>query len=183
MRYAIYTLGCKVNQYESQAMEQILTDLGHEEVDLAADFDVCIINTCTVTAVADKKNRNVIRRLKKLHPEAVIAVCGCYSQLKPDEVRALGVDVVSGSAGREAFLQMVLSAAKDRAPRVDVDRALERRTFELLPAGGLAARTCVCTRAGALHAVGAGLVRGRTAEAGGIPGDRADRHRGGLVGP
>ncbi len=141
MRYAIYTLGCKVNQYESQAMEQILTDLGHEEVDLAADFDVCIINTCTVTAVADKKNRNVIRRLKKLHPEAVIAVCGCYSQLKPDEVRALGVDVVSGSAGREAFLQMVLSTAKDRAPRVDVDRALERRTFELLPAGGLAART------------------------------------------
>ena len=65
MRYTIQTLGCKVNQYESQAMEQRLRELGHLEVGPGEDFDLAIVNTCTVTAVADKKNRNVIRRLRK----------------------------------------------------------------------------------------------------------------------
>ena len=141
MRFAILTLGCKVNQYESQAMEQWLTARGHAEVPADGPFDLAIVNTCSVTAVADKKNRNLIRRLRKQRPEALLAVCGCYSQLRPEEVQALGADVVSGSAGREAFLQMVLDAMDDRERRVAVDEALRRRDFERLPAGGLAART------------------------------------------
>ena len=75
MRYTIQTLGCKVNQYESQAMEQWLTERGHTEVGPDEAFDLAILNTCTVTAVADKKNRNLIRRLRKQCPEAVLAVC------------------------------------------------------------------------------------------------------------
>lgn len=141
MRFACYTLGCKVNQYETQAMEQLLTAMGHEEVSLDGDFDCCIINTCSVTAVADKKNRNVIRRLRKQHPDAVFGVCGCYAQVSPDAVRELGAEVISGSAGREQFLQDLLKTLKDRQKREHLDEALKRRNFERLPAGGLSVRT------------------------------------------
>ncbi len=141
MRYTIVTLGCKVNQYESQAMERRLRELGHLQVPPGEDFDLAIVNTCTVTAVADKKNRNLIRRLRKQCPQGVLAVCGCYSQVKPEDVRALGVDVISGSGGREAFLELALETAKDRQKRESLDEALKRRQFEILPAGGLSTRT------------------------------------------
>ena len=141
MKFSIVTLGCKVNQYESQAMEQRLRALGHLRAEPGEDFDLGIVNTCTVTAVADKKNRNVIRRMRKQCPGAVIAVCGCYSQLKPEEVQALGVDVISGSGGREAFLSLALETLADRQKRESLDQALKRREFEILPAGGLSTRT------------------------------------------
>ena len=141
MTFSVITLGCKVNQYESQAMEQALRAMGHEERGPNEACDCYIINTCSVTAVADKKNRNVIRRLRREHPEAVIAVCGCYSQVKPEDVRTLGADVISGSANREDFLRLVLQTAADRRKREAVDEALRRRTFEILPPGGLSTRT------------------------------------------
>ncbi len=138
MKFQCYTLGCKVNQYETQAMEQQLTALGHEIAQ--EDCDLYIINTCTVTAVADRKNRTLIRRLRREHPNAVIGVCGCYSQISTEEVQALGVDVISGSAGREAFIQLLLRAGRDKQ-LVQVDQPLKRRSFERLPAGGLSERT------------------------------------------
>ena len=141
MTFSVITLGCKVNQYESQAMERELRAMGHEERSPDQDCDCCIINTCSVTAVADKKNRNVIRRLRREHPEAVIAVCGCYSQVRPEDVRAIGADVISGSANREDFLRMVLATAADRQKRESLDEALRRRSFEILPPGGLSTRT------------------------------------------
>ena len=141
MKYAFYTLGCKVNQYETQAMEQWLTAAGHTVGSFEEPCDCYIVNTCTVTAVADKKNRNVIRRCRKLNPAAILGVCGCYAQLKPEEVAGLGVDVVAGSAGREDFLRMMDEAARTRQKQVRVDNALRRRSFELLPAGGLLGRT------------------------------------------
>lgn len=137
MKFQTFTLGCKVNQYETQAMEQQLLSMGHEKSD---DFDLCIINTCTVTAVADRKNRTLIRHLRREHPEAVIGVCGCYAQISTDEVEALGVDVISGSCGREEFVQMLLQTHRDRQ-LVQVDEALRRRTYEILPPGGLSERT------------------------------------------
>ena len=141
MRFVIVTLGCKVNQYESQAMEKWLGARGWTQAGPGEDFDLAIVNTCTVTAVADKKNRNLIRRLRKQCPEAVLGVCGCYSQIKPEDVRALGADVISGSGGREAFLELCLETLADRQKRERLDEALKRRSFEILPAGGLAART------------------------------------------
>ena len=141
MRFAFHTFGCKVNQYETQAMEQLLTQQGHEIGHFDESCDGYIINTCSVTAVADKKNRAIIRRCRKNHPEAVIGVCGCYSQHAQEAVEALDVDVISGSADREAFLQMMLSAMEDRQKRSSVDAALRRRAFEVLPAGGLSERT------------------------------------------
>ncbi len=141
MRYAIYTLGCKVNQYETQAMEQILNSRGHEQGDFSGICDVYIINTCTVTAVSDKKSRNIIRRVRKLNPQAVIGVCGCYAQVDPDAVTALDVDVVVGTSGREEFLHQLELAHTEKTRYTCVDNALRRREFEVLPAGGMAART------------------------------------------
>ena len=141
MKYAIYTLGCKVNQYETQAMEQILSARGHEEGDWEACCDCYIINTCTVTAVSDKKSRNMIRRVRKQNPNAVIGVCGCYAQVDPDAIAALDVDVVVGTSGREEFLLQLEKAHAEKTRYTAVDNAMQRRTFEVLPAGGMAART------------------------------------------
>ena len=79
MKFHCFTLGCKVNQYETQAMEQQLVGLGHEP-STEADSDVLIVNTCTVTAVADRKNRTLLHRLRREHPGALLGVCGCYSR-------------------------------------------------------------------------------------------------------
>ena len=142
MKVAIYTLGCKVNQYETQALERGLTERGHQLVPFEDAADAYIINTCTVTAVSDKKSRNTIRRARKRSPHAVVAVCGCYAQTDPAAVEALGVDVVAGTGDRMAFLDLLEQAAahKGRAI-VAVDDALRRRTFEPLEAGGLEGRT------------------------------------------
>ena len=141
MKFAFYTLGCKVNQYETQAMEQMLLSAGHT---LGSFDEVCdgyIINTCTVTAMSDKKSRAAIRRVRKCSPGAVVGVCGCYAQSSPDEIRALGVDVLVGTDGREAFIRHMIDAAETRQTWECVDDASSPRAFELLPAGGLAART------------------------------------------
>ena len=141
MRFAFYTLGCKTNQYETQAMERFLTDLGHEIGHFDEVCDGYIVNTCSVTAVADKKNRAVIRRVRRDHPDAVIGVCGCYSQHDSEAVKALGADVIGGSGHREEFIGMMLTALQSRQHLESVDIALRRREFEVLPAGGLEERT------------------------------------------
>ncbi len=141
MKFGFYTLGCKTNQYETQAMEQLIAAMGHT---VGSFEDVCdgyIINTCSVTAVADKKNRAIIRRCQRENPEAVIGVCGCYTQHAPDAVRALGVDVLGGSANRQEFVEMMLSAIATKERKEHLDAALKRREFEVLPAGGLTERT------------------------------------------
>ena len=141
MKFGFYTLGCKVNQYETQAMEQILSALGHTVGSFDEACDGYIINTCSVTAVADKKNRAMIRRCRREHPDAVIGVCGCYVQHAPEALRAMEVDVLGGSADREGFLQQMLACILERSHREVLDNALTRRSFEVLPAGGLEGRT------------------------------------------
>ena len=142
MKIAICTLGCKVNQYESQAMEQELLRRGHTLTDFDGPADAYIINTCTVTAVSDKKCRNLIRRARKGAPEAVVAVCGCYAQTDPRAVAELGVDLVSGSAGRMDFLDRLEGQLRGRGEQiVAVDDSMKRRAFERLPAGGQEGRT------------------------------------------
>ena len=141
MKFAFYTLGCKTNQYETQAMERILSAAGHELGHFDEACDGYIINTCSVTAVADKKNRAVIRRCRRDNPEAIIGVCGCYSQHAPEAVRELGIDVIGGSGGREQFLRDMLSALETRQKQEHLDAALRRREFEILPPGGLTERT------------------------------------------
>ena len=125
MKIAFYTLGCKTNQYETQAMGQLLLAKGHCLGDFNEKCDAYVINTCSVTAVADKKNRAMIRRCRKENPEAVIGVCGCYPQHDAAAVRALGVDVLGGSGHREEFLELLLRAAQDLPPGGKVPKADE----------------------------------------------------------
>ncbi len=139
MKFAFYTLGCKVNQYETQAMEQILTKRGHTVGAFSENCDGYIVNTCSVTAVADRKNRTVLRRCRREHPDAIIGVCGCYSQHAP--IEDLEADVIGGSANREDFLDRMIEAVKSRQPSAAVDDSMRRRDFEVLPAGGLEGRT------------------------------------------
>ena len=141
MRVAIYTLGCKVNQYETQAMEQELLRRGHELVPFEGEADGYIVNTCSVTAVSDKKSRQMIRRCKKRNPAAVVAACGCYVQTHPDEAAGLDIDLIAGTGDRMAFLDLFEQAAVEKQPLTLLDDALRRRDFEVLPAGGMAERT------------------------------------------
>ena len=141
MRIAFYTLGCKTNQYETQAMEQLLEKAGYEIGSFEETNDAYVINTCSVTAIADKKNRAMIRRCRREHPGALIGVCGCYTQHDPETVRALGVDVLGGSGGRQVFLEDLTAALEGRAHTDHLDNALGRREFEILPPGGLEERT------------------------------------------
>ena len=141
MKIAFYTLGCKVNQYETQALEQLVTQRGHSLVPFEEAADAYVINTCTVTAVSDKKSRQVIRRARKAAPDAVIAVCGCYPQTHPDDVEKLGVDLISGTGDRTGFVDLLEREWSDRQPITALDDAFSRRTFEPLPAGGLEGRT------------------------------------------
>lgn len=141
MKYAFYTLGCKVNQYETQAMQQILLQRGDTLGDFDGICDCYVINTCTVTAMSDKKSRNAIRRVRRRNPEAVIGVCGCYAQTAPEELRGMDVDVLIGTDGRVEFLDRLAQAARDRQHWEHVEDAGLPRRFEQLPAGGLAKRT------------------------------------------
>ena len=141
MRIAIHTLGCKVNQYETQALEQELLRRGHTLVDFEDAADAYIVNTCSVTAVSDKKSRQMLRRARTRNPSAVVAACGCYAQTHAEDVKQLDVDVLAGTNDRSGFLDLVERAAAERVKLVNLDDALKRRAFEVLPAGGMAART------------------------------------------
>ncbi len=140
MLAAIYTLGCKVNQYETQAMEQELVRRGHTLVPFDQRADAYIVNTCSVTAVSDKKSRQMLRRCRKLNPEAVVAACGCYVQTHAEEAAGLDVDLVAGTGDRMAFLDLLEQVTREKQVTL-LDDALKRRTFEVLPAGGMAERT------------------------------------------
>ncbi len=141
MKVAIYTLGCKVNQYETQAMEQALRARGHEVVPFSQAADAYVVNTCSVTAVSDQKSRQVIHRARRTHPGAVVAVCGCYSQTHADEARRLDADLIAGTGDRMAFLDLLEETVRERRRLESIGDSLRRRDFEVLPPGGMGERT------------------------------------------
>ena len=124
MKVAIYTLGCKVNQYETQAMEQELLARGHTLTEFSDEADAYIVNTCSVTAVSDQKSRQVIHGVQRKHPGAVVAVCGCYPQTHADNVRKLGVDLISGTGDRTGFIRLLEEAAAEKR-QIETAHALE----------------------------------------------------------
>ena len=134
MKYYAATLGCKVNQFETQAVEAILQSHGHEQ---GTPADVVIINTCAVTAESGRKSRQLIRRLKDENPGALIAVSGCYSQLSPEDAESIGVDIIWGSGDRKGFVAAIEAGAAARF----VDDPFKRFDYELLPAGAVDGRT------------------------------------------
>ena len=141
MKYIISTLGCKVNQYETQAMEGFLNDRGFERAVPGEIADAVIVNTCAVTAESGRKSRQTIRRLRDENPGAVLAVCGCYSQLEPDAVQEIGADVIFGAADREKLVDAVVRACEAGEKTRDIDEPFKRREMERLPAGAVDHRT------------------------------------------
>ncbi|MBR5430157.1 MAG: tRNA (N(6)-L-threonylcarbamoyladenosine(37)-C(2))-methylthiotransferase MtaB [Firmicutes bacterium] len=141
MHYIIATLGCKVNQYETQAMETLLRQRGHDSAAPGEIADAVIVNTCAVTAESGRKSRQTIRRLRDENPGAVVAVCGCYSQLSPEDAAEIGASVIFGSADHARFVTEIEKAVNGGEGCRDVDEPFRRRVFEALPAGAVSGRT------------------------------------------
>lgn len=133
---ATYTLGCKVNQFETRAMEELFEEGGYQLGSFEEYADVYLINTCTVTAMSDKKSRQIIRRAKKQNPQSILAVVGCYSQKSPDEILAIpGVDLVMGTSNRDQIVEEVQKAQAEKShpvSRSKVQDIMNIREFEPL---------------------------------------------------
>jgi len=131
MRVAFATLGCRVNQYESEAMIEKFLKQGYSLVDFDVFSDVYVINTCTVTNMGDKKSRQMISRARRLNPLAVIAVVGCYSQIAPEEVSKLtGVDIVLGTRNKGDIVYFVNRFKEEGVKIVKVLEVLKNSSFE-----------------------------------------------------
>ena len=129
---AFYTLGCKVNQYETEAMTELFKNRGYEIVKFEDVSDVYVINTCTVTGMSDRKSRQIIRRAKKANPNAVIAVTGCYAQTAPEDILKIdGVNLIVGTNERHNIVDLVESADKE-TPSVKVGDIMHSHEFEEL---------------------------------------------------
>ncbi len=121
MKVAFHTLGCKVNQYETEAMREQFVKAGFESVDERDFADVYIINTCTVTNLADRKSRQYIRRMKKINPKAIVAVTGCYAQIKPEELQQLPeVDIVAGTGEKGHIVDYITNFIEDPKPQTHI---------------------------------------------------------------
>lgn len=114
IRVAFHTLGCKVNQYETEAMKEAFVSRGAVIVGEEDPADAYIINTCTVTNIADRKSRQYIRRVKRVNPAAIVVVTGCYAQVEPEEVSAMPeVDLVIGNGRKSRICDMVYERLDD----------------------------------------------------------------------
>lgn len=131
MKVAITTLGCRVNQYESEAMAEKFIREGYEVAEFDEFSDVYVINTCTVTNMGDKKSRQMIGRARRLNVSAVIAVVGCYAQIAADEVAAIqGVDVVLGSRNKGDIVYWVNRYRDEKIQVIKVSDVLKNKVFE-----------------------------------------------------
>lgn len=132
-KVAFYTLGCKVNQYETEAMLEMFKKDGYEQVGSEEFADVYVINTCTVTHMSDRKSRQYIRRMKKKNPDAIIAVVGCYSQVSPEEILEIDeVNLVMGTNERRTIVEEIkkLQEVEGNKKASTVDDIMKVRAFE-----------------------------------------------------
>ncbi|GAB6152612.1 tRNA (N(6)-L-threonylcarbamoyladenosine(37)-C(2))-methylthiotransferase MtaB [Desulfosporosinus burensis] len=128
------TLGCKVNQTESEAMAQLFREAKYQVVGASEEADVVVVNTCTVTNTGDSKSRQVIRRMIKAHPESVVVVMGCYAQTAPGEILGIeGVDLVLGTQDRVKILEWIERVKAERKPQNAVRGIWDAEEFEELP--------------------------------------------------
>lgn len=131
---ALHNLGCKVNAYETEAMQELLEDSGYEIVPFHEKADIYIINTCTVTNMADRKSRQMLHRARKMNPDAIVAACGCYVQEKPEEV-ADCVDIVIGNNRKKEIVHILEEYEKGqegiRKDLVDIGHTREYEDLHL----------------------------------------------------
>lgn len=145
------TLGCKVNQYDSDAMRTLFIRNGYSQAE-GDDADVYVINTCSVTSVGDRKSRQMVRRIRRAHPEAIIAVAGCYAQLAPEVFEQMGdVDVIVGHQNRSQIVQYVEEAKHSDKPLnevVDIMKVKDFENMEVDPEGEVKTRAFIKVQEG-----------------------------------
>lgn len=141
MKYKLLTLGCKVNQFETQALETMLKRRGYTEAGEGEQAGLVVVNTCAVTAESGRKSRQAVRRLKSENPGALVAVCGCFSQLSPEDTAALGADIVHGSGEKARLAEDIEKALNQREAIAFTDDPFLRKTMEELPTGAVDGRT------------------------------------------
>lgn len=141
-KIAFFTLGCKVNQYETGALEERFSEEGFEIVPFDDFADVYVINSCTVTAVGDKKSRAMMRRAKKLNPNAIVALTGCFPQAFPDEASALTeVDIITGNKNRQTLIDAVKQSLGTKQRIVKIEAFSPKDPFEPMRVKNFSDRT------------------------------------------
>ena len=135
MKAAFMTLGCKVNQFETETMEGLFRARGYDVVSFEETADVYVINTCSVTHLSDRKSRQLIRRAARMNPSACIAVTGCYAQVAPEEIRAIeGVRVVIGTKERARIVDYVEASLRGGTGVAGtITDIMQARVFEDIP--------------------------------------------------
>ena len=135
MKVAFYTLGCKVNQYETEAMQKLFGAAGYEIISEIENADVIVVNTCTVTSLSSQKSRQIIRRAARANEDAVLVVVGCYAQNQPQEISKIeGVDIIIGTAERTKIVELVAQVLKNRNEKIlTVGNVESISEFEELP--------------------------------------------------
>lgn len=132
-KLALYTLGCRVNQYETEAIAETFIKLGYSVVDFDEYADVYVINTCTVTNISDKKSRQMIRKVKKINPNGIVAAVGCYAQVAPEQVASIeGVDVIVGTSDKGKIAELVEKFMENSEKITHVENIMNVRKFEEL---------------------------------------------------
>ncbi len=132
-KVAFYTLGCKVNQYETEAITELFQNAGYKVVDFEEKADVYVINTCTVTSMSDRKSRQIVRRAKKANRDSVVIVIGCYAQVAPEEVESIeGVSLVIGSKDKSRIIEYLNEFENNKSAVSYVGNIMNTREFEKL---------------------------------------------------
>lgn len=141
-KVASHALGCKVNQYESEAIAELFAERGYEIVGIDEYADIYIINTCTVTNFGDKKSRQLIRKVKRQNPDAIVAAIGCYAQTQPEKIKEVeGVNLIIGTKGRKDVVDLVEQYSDELGVVSTVGEISKEYSFEHLSIQKLAGRT------------------------------------------
>ena len=139
---SVHNLGCKVNAYETRAMEQLLKEAGYEIVPFEPGADVYVINTCTVTNIADRKSRQMLHKAKKMNPDAIVVAAGCYAQTDTEHLSAdPSVDIILGNNRKKNLLEAIKEFEKEKRAHADVLPILRTKEYEEIGAGQATDRT------------------------------------------
>lgn len=128
---AFYTLGCKVNQYETNAMIEEFKNANYEIVEYEEFADVYIVNTCTVTNMSDRKSRQILRRAKEINPNAILCAVGCYAQVAKDELSKMDeIDLILGNNDKKHILSKIEEFEKEKVKQYQVSNMLDERNYK-----------------------------------------------------
>ena len=131
-KVAFYTLGCKVNQYETESLKKQFIDNGFEPVEFSESADVYVVNSCTVTSIADKKTRNILRRAKKLNDKSIVVATGCYAQTNGEELSKIEeIDYVVGNSDKSAIFNLIKKVEdKETLPKLILKNIFDEKVYE-----------------------------------------------------